>query len=133
MHDTITLKTGRTGGTAADGFEYRDRYDEIGVGDFLSESLVTDTIVWEVVKVTAKTVTIRTTRDAGEFTEDTAVDKAPMPVVWEAREANPAGATKTLRVRKDGSVRIGDHAGSSPLRPAPMVNGKPVRRIDYRF
>lgn len=132
MRKTITLKTGRAGGTAADGFQYRDQHDEVGVGDFLSESLVTDTIIWEVVKVTAKTVTIRSTKDAGEFTEDTRVDKAPMPVVWEAREADPAGRTKTLRVRKDGSVRLGDHAGSRPLRPAPMVNGKPARRVDYR-
>ena len=133
MQNTITLKTGRVGGTVADGFEYRDKFDEIAVGDYLSESLVTDTIIWEVVKVTAKTVTIRTTQDAGEITEDTRVDKAPMPVLWEARKANPAGRTQTLRVRKDGSVRLGDHAGSRPLYPARMINGKPVRRVDYRF
>ena len=33
--NTITIKTGRAGGTAADGFKYHDTFAEVKVGDFL--------------------------------------------------------------------------------------------------
>lgn len=132
---TITLKTGRTGGTCADNFQYRDVYTEVKVGDFLAESLVTDTLVWEVIKITAKTVTVRATTGTGVVHKDEACDTTPngLGVVWEEQAGNPDFITKTLRVRKDGSIRNGDHAGVRPLRPATMVNGQPCRRIDYRF
>lgn len=136
MRKTITLKTGRTGGTAADGFQYRDRHDEISVGDYLAESLVTDTRIYEVVGVTPKGIRLRTTQDMPEVTpeEDTRVDQVPgLPVLNIAVCPDPNGKVYLLRVRKDGSVRMGSHAGAHPLRPARMINGMPVRRIDYRF
>ena len=132
---TITLKTGRTGGTVADGFKYRDVYSEVAVGDFLSESLVTDTIVWEVVKITKATVTVRPTMSGGPVHEDEHCDKGAhgLSVVWEEQVTNPEAETRTLRVRKDGSVRLGSHAGARPLYPTRKVNGVPVSRRDWRF
>lgn len=130
---TITLKTGRIGGSIAEG-PARDRLSEIAVGDFMSETLVTDSVVYEVVKITAKTVTLRTTSRGEKFQEDTACDKGGhgLSVVWEEQVSNPEGATYSLRVRKDGSIRMGSHAGSRPLYPSATIDGKPARRVDYR-
>ena len=132
---TITLKTGRTGGTVADGFKYRDVYSEVAVGDFLSESLVTDTLVYEVVKVTKATVTVRRTMSGGPVHEDEACDKGAhgLSVVWEEQVTKPEAETRTLRVRKDGTIRAGNHVGARPFYPTRKVNGVPVRRVDYRM
>ena len=132
---TITLKTGRTGGTVADGFKYRDVYSEVAVGDFLSESLVTDTLVYEVVKVTKATVTVRRTMSGGPVHEDEACDKGAhgLSVMWEEQVTKPEAETRTLRVRKDQTIRAGSHVGASPFYPTRKVNGVPVRRVDYRY
>lgn len=132
---TITIKTGRTGGTCADNFKYRDTFAEVKAGDFLSESLVTDTLVYEVVKVTAKTVTVRRTMTGDKFTKDTACDEGAngLAVTWEEQVINPHAETRTLRLRKDGSVRMGSHAGAHPLYPTRKINGVPVQRRDWRF
>ena len=110
-------------------------FAKVKAGDFLSESLVTDTLVYEVVKVTAKTVTVRRTRTEGTVTEDAHTNKGGhgLNVMWEQQVPNVDAGTRTLRVRKDGTVRSGSHAGASPFRPARMIDGVPVRRVDYRF
>ena len=129
--NTITLVTGfersngqRTPVTA-----------EVKAGDFLSESLVTDTLVYEVVKVTAKTVTVRPTMSGGAIYDDERCDKGAhgLSVVWEEQVTKPEAETRTLRVRKDGTIRAGSHVGARPFYPARKVNGVPVRRVDYRF
>lgn len=108
---------------------------EVKAGDFLSESLVTDTIVYEVVKVTAKTVTVRPAMSGGPVHEDERCDKGAhgLSVVWEEQVAQPEAETRTLRVRKDGTIRAGSYVGASPFYPTRKVNGVPVRRVDYRF
>ena len=129
--NTITLVTGyeRTNG------QRTPVTVEVKAGDFLSESLVTDTLVWEVVKVTAKTVTVRPTMSGGAVYDDARCDKGAhgLSVVWEEQVTNPEAETRTLRVRKDGSVRLGSHAGARPLYPTRKVNGVPVSRRDWRF
>lgn len=128
---TITLVTGfeRTNG------QRTPVTVEVKAGDFLSESLVTDTLVYEVVKVTAKTVTVRPTTGGGPVHEDEHCDKGAngLSVVWEERVTKPEAKTRTLRVRKDGTIRTGSHVGASPFYPTRKVNGVPVRRVDYRF
>lgn len=123
MSKTIEIRTGR------------DEFAEVAVGDYLSESLVTDSIVWEVVKVTAKTVGLRRTAAGDQITEDSRCDKGAngLSVVWEERVPAPGAEVKTYRVRKDGTVRAGDWAGARPFYPTPRVNGKPVQRRDWRF
>lgn len=130
---SIQIVTGKTR-------NYSTRTDEVQTaevkaGDFLSESLVTDTLVYEVVKVTAKTVTVRRTMTGDKFTKDTACDEGAngLAVTWEEQVVNPHAETRTLRVRKDGTIRSGSYAGASPFRPAHTVEGKPARRVDYRF
>ena len=129
--NTITLVTG---------YEQRNgqrtpQTAEIKAGDFLSESLVTDTLVYEVVKVTDKTVTVRRTMTGDNFTKDTACDEGAngLAVTWEEQIVNPDAKARTLRVRKDGTIRAGSHVGASPFYPTRKVNGVPVRRVDYRF
>lgn len=129
--NTITLVTGfeRTNG------QRTPVTVEVKAGDFLSESLVTDTLVYEVVKVTAKTVTVRPTMSGGPVHEDEACDKGAhgLSVVWEEQVTKPEAETRTLRVRKDGTIRAGSHVGARPFYPTRKVNGVPVRRVDYRF
>ena len=129
--NTITLVTG---------FEQKNgqrtpQTAEVKVGDFLSESLVTDTLVYEVVKVTKATVTVRRTMSGGPVHEDQHCDKGAhgLSVMWEEQVTKPEAETRTLRVRKDGSVRAGSHVGARPFYPTTKVNGVPVRRVDYRF
>lgn len=129
--NTITLVTGydRTNG------QRTPVTVDVQAGDFLSESLVTDTLVYEVVKVTAKTVTVRRTMTGGPVHEDQHCGKGAhgLSVMWEEQVTKPEAETRTLRVRKDGTIRAGSHAGASPFYPTHKVNGVPVRRVDYRF
>lgn len=77
-------------------------------GQHLVEYLVTDSVVYEIVKKTACTVTIRPcTR--GEIVHR---GEGPYPVVTYAAEPDPSGPTRVLRVRKDGTLRTysGGHA-----------------------
>lgn len=96
------------------------------VGDFLVETLVTDTVGWEVIARTASTLTLRTTQD-GEVIHRT---NAAYPVVLTAIASRPDGPTTTVRRRKDGTFRLG---GGSALRPAPTREGVPFTRTDYSF
>ena len=137
---TISATTIVTGFTSEWDYENRKTVrvpvvNEVKVGDFLSETLVTDSIVWEVIKVTAKTVTVRSTKRGEAFQADTRCDKGAygLEVMWEEQVSNPDGYTKSLRTRKDGTIRNGDHVGASPFYPTPTVDGKPARRVDYRF
>ena len=131
--NTITIVTGKTRNysTRTDGVHTA----EVKVGDFLSESLVTDTLVYEVVKVTPKTVTVRPTLSGEKVHEDEACDKTSngLGVVWQEQVPNPDAKARTLRVRKDGTIRAGSHVGASPFYPTSKVNGVPVRRVDYRY
>lgn len=108
---------------------------DIQAGDFLSESLVTDTIVYEVVKVTAQTATIRHTDSTGTTHEDPHCDKGAngLSVQWEGCKPNPDAETRRLHIRKDGTLRIGNHTGARPLRPTRTIDGQPVARRDWRF
>lgn len=132
---TITIKTGRAGGTAKDGFKYHDTFAEVKVGDFLEELLVTDTFVYEVVKVTKATVTVRNTIATDVSHKDEACDEGAygLSVQWQEVASWHNGPTQTFRVRKDGSLRSGSHAGARPFRPAHRVNGVPCQRRDWRF
>ena len=129
--NTITLVTGfeRTNG------QRTPVTAEVKAGDFLSESLVTDTLVYQVVKVTKATVTVRRMMSGGPVHEDQHCDKGAhgLSVAWEEQVANPNAETRTLRVRKDGTIRAGSHVGARPFYPARKVNGVPVRRVDYRW
>jgi len=84
------------------------------VGDFLSETLVTDTQVWEVIETTAKTVTVRDTRRV----EGVIQSPSPMFVRY-AVEPDPGSKAVVRRVRKDGTVRIENW--SRPLRPSKPI------------
>lgn len=112
-----------------------DQTAEVKAGDYLAESLVTDTLVYKVVKVTAKTVTVQRTKTSGNVHKDGKCDEGAygLSVTWEEQVDNPDAKTRTLRVRKDGTIRAGSHTGARPFRPARMIDGVPVRRVDYRF
>jgi hypothetical protein len=103
-------------------------YSDFKVGDFIAYTLVTDSRVYEVVKTTAKTITVRPTQ-SGEVLES---DGSPYPVVWhEAVRMAGNGSDRVLRLRKDGTYRVADWA--RPFTLARMIDGKPVSRTDYKM
>lgn len=106
----------------------------VSVGDFVSTTLVTDTVIYEVIAISAsgKTITLRTTKD-GEFKHSES-NGSPYPVVYTERVPNEDGDTFTVRRSKSGFFGggKGGRIGRS-LRLAHRIEGKPVRRVDYSF
>lgn len=98
-------------------------------GAFLAETLVTDTRVYEAVKVTAKSLTLRGTQRGDVLRRED--DGSGYPMVWHEAKSYPELDTFVVRVRKDGTVRRGE--GARPMRPAQLIDGKPVEYTDYRF
>lgn len=89
---------------------------------FAVEPLVTDTICWEVIASTTKTLTLRKMRQ-GEVTSTTG---GYLPVVHTEALPNPNGDVITVRLRKDGTYRI---SGGHALR----FTDNPTFRTDYSF
>jgi len=89
---------------------------------FAVELLVTDTLCWQVIATTPKTLSLRAMRQ-GEVVSTTGGE---CPIIY--REALPAedGLTVTVRLRKDGTYRIG---GGRALH----FTDEPVFRTDYAF
>lgn len=98
---------------------------------YLESLLFTDTVVYQVMGRTAKTLTLRDTRE-GDVAKSENRDGNPYPVVWTYAEDFPESErTFTVRLRKDGTYRIADWA--HPLQPARMIDGRPVAFTDYRY
>lgn len=96
---------------------------------FLSDVMVTDTRVWEVVGVTDKTIKVRPCGH-GKVLQSEHRDGNPYPVVWAEAYPDPFARTKIVRRRGDGTFRI---HGGQPLRAATIIDGKPVSYTDYRW
>lgn len=104
-------------------------------GDFLSAPLVTDTVVYEVIKVTPKTVTMReTTSVPGAYTDESCdIGGYGTAVMWHPVAPNEKGRTMTRRISKDGILKIGSYARAGKFSKCMLVNGQPVKRIDHRY
>lgn len=107
----------------------RIRVRDAQIGDFLSATLVTDTMVYEVVGRTEKTLKIRAC-ERGEIVKRENRDGNPWPVVWTEALSWENGTVQIVRRRKDGTYRTFE--GANPLRPAARIDGKPVSYTDYR-
>lgn len=90
---------------------------------FFSETLVTDTYCWELVKCTPKTMTLRRMMRG----EKVYSNNEYLPVVGYEALRNPKGETITVRLRKDGTYRR--HRSSNPLRHTMQ----PIFYVDYKF
>lgn len=99
-------------------------------GQFLAEPLVTDTLIYEIVKVTPKSVVVRRTKDGGKPIRDLKVDQSDYPVLWTPQVPDESRELRRLYIRANGSLRFGN---GNKLRPAPEIDGQPVRRVDYRY
>lgn len=88
------------------------------------ETLVTDTICYEVISKTAKTITVRRMK-RGEVVR---TDGEYLPVVHKEAVSDLNGMTQMVRLRKDGTYRMGD--GFNALR---LQEQAPTFRTDYKF
>ena len=96
---------------------------------YATETLVTDTVSYDVVGSTPKTIKIRRRRHVLPGRRDENVDQGPYPpVMWFATESDERHSTITLRLRKDGTYRRADWA-----RPLRFTNEPPEIRVDYRM
>ena len=86
------------------------------------ELLVTDTIVYEIVGQTPKTISLRRCRKGDRVSDD-----AAWPLVYSAAIDDPNGDVKVLRLRKDGTFR--SFSNSFALH----FTSTPVFRTDYSF
>lgn len=102
---------------------------------FVAQLLVTDTMVYEVVGRTPCTLKLRRTRDGERITKDMLVDGADVPecppVLWTEQVPDEDAPVKVVRRRKDGTYRL--FRTGYALHPCSEVDGRPVRRTDYRF
>lgn len=91
------------------------------------ETLVTDTRSYDVLKSTARTVTVRPRTRTKEivWVENPG---EPFPVNHNATVADPDAPARTLRLRKDGTYRA--YQGGHPLR---FTDTPPTERTDYRM
>ena len=100
----------------------------VKVGDFLAYTMVTDTIIYEVVAVTEHTIKIRLTEDGPNHWKGDETNG--YPIVYTQQVSNPRSQTVTKRANKDGRFRA---TPSRMFYPAPMHEGVPVRKVDYSF
>ena len=89
---------------------------------FAVELLVTDTLCWEVIADTEKTLTLRL-MSQGEVTSTTG---GACPLVYREALADESGHTVTVRLRNDGTYRI---HGGNPIH----FTDSPAFRTDYSF
>lgn len=89
---------------------------------FAVELLVTDTICWEILSSTDKTLTLRGMRQ-GEVIRSTG---GPCPVVYTEALSDEDGTIVKVRLRKDGTYRI---QGGRSL----FLTDTPSFRTDYGF
>lgn len=105
-------------------------------GDYISAPLVTDTVVYQVVKVTPKTVTLRSTRtvsDVSYVDERCGTGGYGTEVRWHAVEGVDGEGHITKRLGKDGGIKVGSWARAGYFRKCMTVNGQAVKRIDWRY
>ncbi len=86
------------------------------------ELLYSDTICWEIIDSTDKTLTLRMMRQ-GEVVSSSG---GPCPIVYTEALPYEDGHVVTVRLRKDGTYRV---AGGRPLH----FTDKPAFRTDYSF
>ena len=96
-------------------------------GAVAAYTLVTDTVVYDVVSTTAKTITVRPRLGTDTILDRVNHDGNPYPVLTLATASTPDADTRTLRLRKDGTYRMS--RSSNPMR---FYDGDPGRRVDYR-
>lgn len=114
-----------------------DTIHEVQVGDFLSQSLVTDTIIYEVIKTTKSTITLRKC-SMGEVVVRDFDRVGDFPIVYTEAVANPDGEVITVRERKLRNGKGGHYTAVKTSRPrwlkvAKQIDGKPVFTTDYSF
>lgn len=98
---------------------------------YATARLYTDTITFDVLDSTAKTVTVRRRRKAdGPGTPDMRCDEGAYglrPMIFET-ESVPSGERKVYRMRKDGTFRLGNSYGVLRFTDTP-----PTEWVDYRL
>jgi hypothetical protein len=106
-------------------------------GDILTELLVTDTVCYQVIRVTDKSIVISRMSDAPVPVISISRDGNPYPICYTA-QIKPATPTyvRRLMLRKDGTYRL--HNSGHALRIAPTCefadgNTYSYRVTDYRY
>ena len=89
---------------------------------FAVELLYTDTICWEVIASTAKTLTLRAMR-RGDVASTT---DGYLPIVRHYAISDRHGEVVTARLRKDGTYRVSGN-------PLHLTDTPPQFRTDYSF
>lgn len=95
---------------------------------FVSETLVTDTRVYEIVRRSDRSLWLRPCVSGEIVKRD---NTGRFGVVWNAAIPDPTGRVFRVGLRKDGTFRTGP--GARALHPTRLINGTPVFRTDWDF
>ena len=113
-----------------------DTHYEITPGMFLTEDLHSDTLIWEVIKTTAKTITVRRTKH-GEIVHREDRNGNGWPQIYREALPDPNGHVRTLRERKGPNGKGGHYSfdghGRRGTYPAREIDGRPVKLTDMRY
>jgi hypothetical protein len=109
---------------------------DVQAGDFVTETLWTDTIVHYVVKATEKSIWLVRAKETGVTASRS--NGSPFPIVFRAVDApdNIDHAGYRVGLRKDGTFRT--MQGGRPLRKAETMHfdglgERPYSRVDYSY
>lgn len=89
---------------------------------FAVELLITDTVCWEVIASTSKTVTLRQMKKGAVVS----TSEGYLPIVHTEALSDHKGEVVTARLRKDGTYRVSGNA-------LHFTDTPPTFRTDYAF
>lgn len=106
------------------------------VGDVIGEVLVTDSVLWVVIKKTDKTITVALAEDTGYSFIQSGHENVACPIVYhEVVAPTLPRQTRVLRDRKDGTIHLNSWSRAFRCTAIPFPDGRVgyVRRTDYSF
>ena len=110
-----------------------DDHYEVTPGMFITQDLYSDTLIWEVIKTTDKTITVRRCKN-GEIVHREDRNGNGWPQVYTEALPDEDGTVKTLRERKGKRGHYSfDRDGRRGTYPAREIDGRPVKLTDYRY
>lgn len=112
--------------------DLEDLTEVLNVGDFLSTPLGPDTYVFDVIKVTKRTATLRMADSSFDaYTDDPdSVREQKRGVVWvKVYPSEDCTLERTVRINHDGVLNNGTLG--TVFSKCMLINGKPVKRIEY--
>lgn len=107
--------------TKTNTIQTRSEFHEVETGHFVQRLLPGSTIVYKVIRVTDKTITVQETTTGKTVLNDN-------QIIYSEALTKTDGYTRNLRLRKNGTFRMGDDRYNLTL--AREIDGVPVKKMN---